>query len=310
MIEALEAFLQGVLTVLHALLLPTDPVTGAVSWALLPSQPIKLLVWAGLLFATLPGVFRMMVAPVARARKQASPTQQARQATAAAQRAQQAAAQAERERRQAAAAQAAQAAAIAAQERRQAERAAEQQRQAAAAQAEQQRQAEQEQQRQAAEQARQAALEAQQRQPTTTPAQVGKKAKGRSTGRTLMTDAGELVEGITERRRKTHALYRVDGGYALATTDGRMVASFTNKDDGMAALDAAAPTKQKPRKATKPDAPQAAPSAADRSHSRAFGSDPSRICDFRYRVVELDELIASNTDQGGVNPAYDPIPFK
>jgi hypothetical protein len=120
-----------------------------------------------------------------------------------------------------------------------------------------------------------------------------------------MTDAGDLVEGITERRRKTHALYRVDGGYALATTDGRMLASFTTKDDGMAALDAAAPTKQKPRKATKQAAPQAAPSAADRSHARAFGSDPSRIYEFRYRVVELDELIASNTDQGGVNPAYD-----
>jgi hypothetical protein len=120
-----------------------------------------------------------------------------------------------------------------------------------------------------------------------------------------MTDAGDTIEGITERRRKTHALYRVDGGYALATTDGRVLASFTHKDDGMAALDAAAPTKQKPRKATKKDAPQAAPSAADRSHARAFGSDPSRIYEFRYRVVELDELIASNTDQGSINPAYD-----
>jgi hypothetical protein len=292
MFEAVQTFLTGVMAVLHALILPTDPITGAISWALLPTQPLKLLVWAGLIFATLPSVFRVLLAPVRQARKQATPTAQAaqRQAeAAAAQRQAEAAAQ-----RQAEAAAAAQRAAIAAQERRQAERA-----------AQERRQAEQAAQRQQAEHARQAALEAQQRQPTTTPAQVGKKAKGRSTGRTLMTDAGELVEGITERRRKTHALYRVDGGYALATTDGRMVASFTTKDDGMAALDAAAPTKQKPRKATKKDAPQAAPSAADRSHARAFGSDPSRIYEFRYRVVEMDELIASNTDQGGVNPAYD-----
>jgi hypothetical protein len=296
MFEAVQTFLTGVMAVLHALLLPTDPITGAISWAQLPAQPLKLLVWAALLFAFLPGVFRVLVAPLAQAGKQTTPTAQAKQAAQAAQRqaAQRQAEAAAAAQRQAEAAAAAQRAAIAAQERRQAERA-----------AQERRQAEQAAQRQQAEHARQAALEAQQRQPTTTPAQVGKKAKGRSTGRTLMTDAGELVEGITERRRKTHALYRVDGGYALATTDGRMVASFTTKDDGMAALDAAAPTKQKPRKATKKDAPQAAPNAADRSHARAFGSDPSRIYAFRYRVVELDELIASNTDQGGVNPAYD-----
>ena len=39
--------------------------------------------------------------------------------------------------------------------------------------------------------------------------------------------------------------------------------------------------------------------------TRAFGADPSRIYEFRYRVISLDELITSNTDSGSINPEYD-----
>ena len=37
----------------------------------------------------------------------------------------------------------------------------------------------------------------------------------------------------------------------------------------------------------------------------AYGTDPRRSYRFRYRLVDLDDLIASNTDGGGINPAYD-----
>jgi chemotaxis protein histidine kinase CheA len=39
--------------------------------------------------------------------------------------------------------------------------------------------------------------------------------------------------------------------------------------------------------------------------TRAFGADPNRVYEFRYRVVPLDSLITSNTDSGAINPAYD-----
>ena len=39
--------------------------------------------------------------------------------------------------------------------------------------------------------------------------------------------------------------------------------------------------------------------------SFAYGSDPTRAFNVRYRVVDLDVLIPSNLDSGAVNPAYD-----
>ncbi|HEU4323297.1 MAG TPA: hypothetical protein VFS21_09100 [Roseiflexaceae bacterium] len=45
---------------------------------------------------------------------------------------------------------------------------------------------------------------------------------------------------------------------------------------------------------------------AARRTTRAFGADPTRVYEFRYRVVSLDELVTSNTDTGAINPAYDP----
>ncbi len=44
---------------------------------------------------------------------------------------------------------------------------------------------------------------------------------------------------------------------------------------------------------------------AARRTTRAFGADPTRVYEFRYRVVSLDELVTSNTDTGAINPAYD-----
>ena len=41
------------------------------------------------------------------------------------------------------------------------------------------------------------------------------------------------------------------------------------------------------------------------SVSFAYGSDPTRAYNVRYRVVDLDELIPSNLDSGAINPAYD-----
>lgn len=41
-----------------------------------------------------------------------------------------------------------------------------------------------------------------------------------------------------------------------------------------------------------------------RRTTRAFGSDPNRIYEFKNRLVEMDDLITSNTANGGINPAY------
>jgi len=40
--------------------------------------------------------------------------------------------------------------------------------------------------------------------------------------------------------------------------------------------------------------------------SKAFGRDPNKMYEFRTRVVDLDDLIASNTSTGAVNPKYTP----
>ena len=58
----------------------------------------------------------------------------------------------------------------------------------------------------------------------------------------------------------------------------------------------------KPVALTPPAKPEASAAA---SVSFAYGSDPSRAYNVRYRVVDLDELIPSNLDSGAINPAYD-----
>jgi len=40
--------------------------------------------------------------------------------------------------------------------------------------------------------------------------------------------------------------------------------------------------------------------------TQAFGNDPNKRYEFRSRVVSLDDMIASNTDGGAINPDYDP----
>jgi hypothetical protein len=46
----LGTFMAGVIDMLNTLLIPTDPATGAVDWTLLPDQPVKILIWFGLVF--------------------------------------------------------------------------------------------------------------------------------------------------------------------------------------------------------------------------------------------------------------------
>ena len=41
------------------------------------------------------------------------------------------------------------------------------------------------------------------------------------------------------------------------------------------------------------------------NHTQAFGNDPRNCYEFQMRVVELDDLITSNTSTGQVNPDYD-----
>ncbi len=66
-----------------------------------------------------------------------------------------------------------------------------------------------------------------------------------------------------------------------------------------------AEAKRAARAAQPPSPRRPAPAPRDPT-SRAFGADPNRIYEFRYRVVELDSLITSNTDTGAINPDYDP----
>ena len=42
----------------------------------------------------------------------------------------------------------------------------------------------------------------------------------------------------------------------------------------------------------------------ENAKTKAFGSDPNKVYEFRHRVVELDDLVTSNTQSGAVNPAY------
>jgi hypothetical protein len=163
--------------------------------------------------------------------------------------------------------------------------------------------------------------------------------KGPAKGGKGLVVGGEFVRGKTLRKRKTHGLYSTARGYVIADASGHAVGSF-HADEGaaLAALDALAPTAKKrvkkaresetspePEQAAAPApaanqgaAPGAAPAPAASAaapvapvaqgdpHTRAFGSDPNRVYDFRFRVVELDDLIASNTEKGGINPNYDP----
>jgi hypothetical protein len=67
-----------------------------------------------------------------------------------------------------------------------------------------------------------------------------------------------------------------------------------------AAERAAKPPRKRTKKATRKSKPKGDPV------TRAFGTDPNRVYEFRFRVVSLDSLITSNTDSGAVNPDYDP----
>ncbi|KAB8142955.1 hypothetical protein F8S13_11980 [Chloroflexia bacterium SDU3-3] len=58
-------------------------------------------------------------------------------------------------------------------------------------------------------------------------------------------------------------------------------------------------------RAERPPRPRKAHSASASAETRAFGADPNKVYRFRYRLVDLDQLVTSNTDTGGINPAYD-----
>jgi hypothetical protein len=116
---------------------------------------------------------------------------------------------------------------------------------------------------------------------------------------------GTLTEAKTVRKRKTHALYETAQGYIVTDANGTAVTGMQHdKDTALAALDALSPTRKKRSGSTRKRATPAPRQDAD-PHTSAFGTDPNRVYSFRYRVVELDDLIASNTATGGINPDYD-----
>jgi hypothetical protein len=45
----LAVFFEGLISMLNTLLIPTDA-TGTVDWTLIPQQPVKILIWFGLVF--------------------------------------------------------------------------------------------------------------------------------------------------------------------------------------------------------------------------------------------------------------------
>jgi len=61
-------FLQGVISILHSLIVPTDPATGAVDWTLLAGDPIKLMIWFALIFGFVPLVFNFILDAIRSAR--------------------------------------------------------------------------------------------------------------------------------------------------------------------------------------------------------------------------------------------------
>jgi hypothetical protein len=65
---AVGEFLQGVIGVLNSLILPTDPVTGAVDWTLLTVDPIKLMIWFAMIFGFVPLTYRFIINAIAEAR--------------------------------------------------------------------------------------------------------------------------------------------------------------------------------------------------------------------------------------------------
>jgi hypothetical protein len=65
---AVQTFLEGILTILNVFLLPIDPVTDTVDWTLLPSEPLKLMIWFALIFAFVPVVFGFILRAVRTAR--------------------------------------------------------------------------------------------------------------------------------------------------------------------------------------------------------------------------------------------------
>jgi hypothetical protein len=61
-------FLQGVISILHSLIVPTDPATGAVDWTLLTGDPIKLMIWFALIFAFVPMIYNFLLNTIQGAR--------------------------------------------------------------------------------------------------------------------------------------------------------------------------------------------------------------------------------------------------
>jgi hypothetical protein len=56
----LTEFFNGLIGMLNMLLIPTDPATGAVDWTLIPEQPVKILIWFGLVFPFVGMIFSII----------------------------------------------------------------------------------------------------------------------------------------------------------------------------------------------------------------------------------------------------------
>jgi hypothetical protein len=65
---AVGEFLQGVIGVFNALIMPTDPATGVLDWTLLTGDPIKLMIWFAMIFGFVPITYRFIINAIAEAR--------------------------------------------------------------------------------------------------------------------------------------------------------------------------------------------------------------------------------------------------
>jgi len=103
----------------------------------------------------------------------------------------------------------------------------------------------------------------------------------------------------TARRRAAQRAYsaaRAEGATPQAAREAARAA-------GLAALEQrnARAERLRSRSSSAPSAPRAAG-----NETRAYGTDPNTSYTLQHRVVDMDEIQASNTPNGGINPAYDP----
>jgi len=103
----------------------------------------------------------------------------------------------------------------------------------------------------------------------------------------------------TARRRASERAYRAAREQGASPQESRAAARAA----GLAALEQRNARAERLRSGSSsaPSAPRAAG-----NETRAYGTDPNTSYTLQHRVVDMDEIQASNTPNGGINPAYDP----